>query len=83
MYAIHYKDNSGYSDAHLMQYCGTLDQDAVMKALIEIGYSGYFTLEATGGMRSQYSWSGPEFPIRTETYPYIPKEQCPMLLDRM
>lgn len=45
LYAIHYNDNHGTSDEHIIPYTGTLNHDEVICALREIGFNGYFTLE--------------------------------------
>lgn len=46
--AVHIHDNNGLSDQHLPLYCGKLDTDALIKVLIEIGFTGYFTYEVDG-----------------------------------
>lgn len=70
LYAIHYHDNQG-ADTHEMPYCGTMDNDEVMQALVDVGYSGYFTFEADGENRAQRRWNGPgdECPIFEDLYP--------------
>jgi hypothetical protein len=70
LYAIHYHDNMG-ADTHEMPYCGTMDNDEVMRALVDVGYSGYFTFEADGEKRAQRRWNGPgdECPIFEDLYP--------------
>lgn len=47
LYAIHYNDNRGKGDDHVIPYLGTLNNDEILNALIDVGYKGYFTLEAT------------------------------------
>lgn len=44
--AIHVHDNNGKGDQHIAPFCGTLNMDEVITALIDIGYKGYFTFEA-------------------------------------
>jgi len=44
--AVHIQDNPGNSDAHMLPFCGTMNMDSIVSALIEIGYEGYFTFEA-------------------------------------
>ena len=56
LYAIHYNDNHGNKDEHLMPYLGTLNHDEVISALIDVGYKGYFTLEATNSLITPSSW---------------------------
>ncbi len=46
--ALHLQDNFGTYDEHMLPLMGSLDTDAVMQALIKLGYNGYFTLEADG-----------------------------------
>ena len=73
MYAIHYNDNRGNADEHLMIFCGTLDNDEVMRALTDVGYDGYFTFECTASDRTDYTWNGPDLSIITELKPLRPK----------
>lgn len=56
--ALHIQDNDGSCDEHMAPLCGTLDVDAVMQALLKIGYDGYFTMEATNLLRSS-EWPHP------------------------
>ena len=58
LYAIHFNDNRGEKDEHIIPYMGNFAIDDVMIALKEINYKGYFTFEANnsiwgGEMRSQ------------------------------
>ncbi len=50
LYAIHYNDNHGQRDEHLIPYLGTMNHDEVMHALIDVGFSGYFTLECSSSL---------------------------------
>lgn len=43
--ALHIQDNTGDRDTHLTPFLGTLNLDAVMHGLEDIGYDGYFTFE--------------------------------------
>ena len=43
--ALHVQDNMGDADTHLVPFLGTLNLDAVMCGLADIGYNGYFTFE--------------------------------------
>lgn len=58
LYALHVHDNSGHRDEHLIPYCGTINMDDVMHALIDSGYSGYFTFEASSCLRHSRYWLG-------------------------
>lgn len=78
MYAIHYTDNMGDADTHLLPFFGTLNHNSVMKALADIDYNGYFTLECDGGVnRTQNLYSGPEFSWMKELRPIVPVSQIP------
>lgn len=46
LYAVHINDNHGERDEHIMPGLGSVNMDEVMCALQDIGYQGYFTLEA-------------------------------------
>lgn len=46
--ALHIQDNMGDRDSHLTPFLGTLNLDAVMNGLRDIGYTGYFTFEVGG-----------------------------------
>lgn len=45
--ALHLHDNDHKVDCHQIPFSMQIDFDAVVKALKEIGYNGYFTLEAS------------------------------------
>ena len=44
--ALHIHDNDKWHDSHQIPFSMDMDFDAIVKALKEINYSGYFTLEA-------------------------------------
>jgi len=46
--ALHIQDNAGDTDSHLTPFLGTMNLDAVMHGLLDIGYTGYFTFEVGG-----------------------------------
>ena len=58
LYAIHYNDNHGAKDEHLLPYLGTLNHDEVMNALIDADFKGYFTLECTSSLIPYRYWLG-------------------------
>jgi len=49
LYALHINDNHEHTDGHLIPFMGTVNWDEVMCALVDSGYKGYFTLEASAG----------------------------------
>ena len=49
--AIHFNDNYGVTDDHVLPFMGTMNVDEVMTALIAIGFPGPFTLEVDGLLR--------------------------------
>ena len=63
LYAIHYNDNRGFGDEHLLIYCGTLKNERVLQALCDIDFDGYFTFECDATNRITSCWNGPHFPI--------------------
>lgn len=57
--ALHIQDNMENADTHLAPFLGTMNLDAVINGLIDIGYDGYFTFEVGGfftpaGKRRKY-----------------------------
>lgn len=44
--ALHIHDNDKWADSHQIPFSMNIDFEPIVKALKEIGYSGYFTLEA-------------------------------------
>ena len=46
--ALHIQDNMEDRDTHLVPFLGTMNMDAVMNGLLDIGYDGYFTFEVGG-----------------------------------
>lgn len=43
--AFHIHDNMGDNDSHLAPFLGTVNLDAVINGMFDIGYKGYFTFE--------------------------------------
>ncbi len=56
--AIHFNDNRGGGDEHIMPYLGTMSVDEVMCGLRDIGYAGVFTFECDSSARPADSWQG-------------------------
>ena len=44
--ALHIHDNDRWHDSHQIPFSMNVDFDAILRALKEVGYTGYFTLEA-------------------------------------
>lgn len=59
LYAIHYNDNHGQKDDHLIPFLGRLNHDEVISALIDVGYRGYFTLECFWSLVPYNQITGP------------------------
>ncbi len=58
--AIHVHDNDGDVDRHSAPFTGNADFDSLMRGLIESGFSGYFTFEASSFLRyTRREESGP------------------------
>ena len=47
VHALHIQDNLGDKDTHIAPFFGSLNLDALMHGLSDIGYKGYFTFEAS------------------------------------
>ncbi|MCR5264926.1 MAG: sugar phosphate isomerase/epimerase [Clostridiales bacterium] len=56
--ALHFNDNSGKGDEHIMPYLGTMSVDEVMCGLRDIAYPGVFTFECDSSLRRPESWFG-------------------------
>ena len=63
LYAIHYNDNHGDRDEHIVPFFGSLNHDEVICALRDIGFSGYFTLECGATLIKYDQW-----PIRRRRF---------------
>ena len=57
LYAIHYNDNRGNADDHVIPFGGTLNHDEILNALIDVKFKGYFTLECTSTLRESTYWT--------------------------
>ena len=56
--ALHFNDNRGHGDEHIMPYLGTMSVDEVMCGLRDIDYRGDFTFECDSSLRSANCWQG-------------------------
>jgi sugar phosphate isomerase/epimerase len=52
VHALHIQDNMGDTDSHFAPFFGTVNLDAVMHGLLDIGYKGAFTFESDGILRN-------------------------------
>ena len=68
--AVHIHDNNRGIDFHLAPFTGNTNYDAILKGLVDVGYKGYFTLEAFSipvpqtfcfCHRPHFETKGPEF----------------------
>lgn len=66
LYAIHYNDNHGFKDEHLIPFLGTLNHDEIMHALIDVGFEGYFTLECSSCLIPKRWWLGGRKPFERD-----------------
>ena len=53
--ALHIHDNDKRHDSHQIPFSMKIDFDAVIRALKEINYDGYFTLEANNYLKNKYT----------------------------
>ena len=54
--AVHINDNRGERDEHVLPFVGAASFDEVLCALIEIGFSGPFTLECNNTLVLPHGW---------------------------
>lgn len=66
LYAIHYNDNHGTADEHLMPYLGTMNHDEVIHGLMDIDFKGYFTLECTATLLQKTGWPHKRRPFEAD-----------------
>ncbi len=62
--AVHINDNHGSKDEHLMPWFGTMNLDDIMHGLIDIGFAGPFTFEASECLIRPGGW-----PFEPRNYP--------------
>lgn len=58
LYAIHLNDNRGNHDEHLIPFMGTMNMDDVMCGLLDCGFKGPLTFEASSCLRHYRYWLG-------------------------
>ena len=74
LYAIHYNDNHGAKDDHVAPFLGRLNHDEVIRALIDVRFSGYFTLECDSSLIRYDQWTGKRRRFESEKHPLRLKE---------
>ena len=74
LYAIHYNDNHGLKDDHVAPFLGRLNHDEVIRALIDVGFSGYFTLECDSSLIRYDQWTGKRRRFSDDKHPMRLKE---------
>lgn len=58
LYAVHFNDNRGTGDEHIIPFMGTVNVNEVIDALIEIGFRGPLTFESDSSLRPYDYWQG-------------------------
>ncbi|MGN1121711.1 MAG: sugar phosphate isomerase/epimerase family protein [Eubacteriales bacterium] len=56
--AVHINDNRGEKDEHILPFCGTVNMDEIMHALMDVGFQGSFTFECDSTLRPYDYWLG-------------------------
>lgn len=56
LHGLHIADNHGDMDSHMAPLQGTTNMDSVMQGLLDIGYKGDFTFEASRILRDGKDW---------------------------
>ena len=65
--AIHFNDNRGEKDEHLMPFMGTMSMDDILHGLIDMGFKGYFTLECESSLKNGNGWPYKRRPSTRDT----------------
>lgn len=79
---IHVADNNGEEDEHLMPYQGTMSIDAVMTALVKIGYKGAFTFECENNLNAGLTWPNPREKFDQSLKAYMPPVEIKMEVEK-
>lgn len=58
LWAIHFNDNRGKIDEHILPFMGTMNVDEVIHALIEVDFKGPLTFECNAALRPKTYWLG-------------------------
>lgn len=58
LFAVHFNDNRGSGDEHIIPFMGTMNVDEVMTALLDIGFKGPLTFECDSALRPYDYWQG-------------------------
>lgn len=58
LYAVHFNDNRGTGDEHIIPFMGTMNVNEVMDALKEVGFRGPLTFESDSSLRPYDYWQG-------------------------
>lgn len=64
--AVHFNDNLGTVDQHVIPMMGTLNVDEILNALIDVGYQGALTYECGAALRPYRYWLGDRRPFERE-----------------
>ncbi len=56
--AVHFNDNRGSGDEHIIPFMGTMNVDEIMTALIDVGFTGPLTFECDSALRPYDYWQG-------------------------
>ena len=83
LYGLHVHDNSERGDEHVIPYLGTLNMDDVMNGLLDAGYQGYFTFEASHSLRASGSRHGKRHVFERDTRLLEPSFEMQMDIERL
>jgi sugar phosphate isomerase/epimerase len=56
--ALHIHDNDRWHDSHEIPFSMNIDWESTVKALVDVDYKGYFTLECCSSLISKDYWLG-------------------------
>ena len=81
--AIHFNDNRGDRDEHLIPLMGNMSIDEVIHALIDVGFKGPFTFESTLSFRPPKCYQGDRRPYPADTRMDAPTLAMQKALERV
>ena len=81
--AIHFNDNRGCSDEHILPYMGTMSIDEIMNGLVDIGFDGAFTFECDNNIIAGYGWPNSRKEFSKDKRAFKPSLELKMQVEKL
>lgn len=81
--AIHFNDNRGFSDEHILPYMGTMSIDEIMNGLVDIGFDGAFTFECDNSIITGSDWPNSRKAFPKDTRAFKPSLELKMQVEKL